>query len=113
MIPLVGSGLILLPWAALRYLMNAKLQALGLVLIWICVWATRTLLEPRLVGRHLQLPTALSFFAAILGASVWGLKGLILFPVLSAVLVGFLTVDQRDRQPLSQRRPSGRENSLF
>lgn len=113
MVPLVGSGLILLPWAALRYLMDAKLQALGLVLIWVCVWATRTVLEPRLVGRYLQLPTALSFFAAILGASVWGLKGLILFPVLSAVIVGFLTTDRRDRQPLTRRRSSGRENSLF
>ena len=91
LLPLVGSGLMLLPWAAIRLLMGDQLQALGLVLIWICVWTTRTVMEPKLVGRQLQLPSAISFFAAILGAKVWGLKGLILFPVLAAVAISFLS----------------------
>lgn len=90
LLPLVGSGLMLLPWAAVRFLLGEQLQALGLVLIWLCVWTTRTVMEPKLVGRQLQLPSAISFFAAILGAKLWGLKGLILFPVLAAVAVSFL-----------------------
>ncbi len=91
LLPLVGSGLILLPWAGVRLLLGDQLQTIGLLLIWLCVWTTRTVLEPRLVGRQLQLPTALSFFAAILGAQLWGMKGLILFPVLAAVAVSFLS----------------------
>lgn len=91
LLPLVGSGLMLLPWAAVRFLLGEQLQALGLVLIWLCVWTTRTVLEPRLIGRQLQLPSAISFFAAILGAKLWGLKGLVLFPVLAAVAISFLT----------------------
>ena len=59
LLPLVGSGLMLLPWAAIRLLMGYQLQALGLVLIWICVWTTRTVMEPKLVGRQLQLPSAI------------------------------------------------------
>lgn len=90
LLPLVGSGLMLLPWAAVRFLLGSQLQALGLVLLWLCVWTTRTVMEPRLVGRQLQLPSAISFFAAILGAKLWGLKGLILFPVLAAVAISFL-----------------------
>ena len=91
LLPLVGSGLMLLPWAVVRFLLGDQLQALGLVLIWLFVWTTRTVMEPKLVGRQLQLPTAISFFAAILGAKLWGLKGLILFPVLAAVSISLLS----------------------
>lgn len=84
LLPMVGSGLVLLPWAALRWLTEGRAAALGLALLWLAVWLTRTLLEPKLVGRHLQIPTALSFFAALLGAKLWGIKGFILCPVLAA-----------------------------
>jgi predicted PurR-regulated permease PerM len=90
LVPLVGSGLVLLPWCGLLLLQGHKLTALGLGLLWLCVWATRTLLEPKLVGRQLQLPAALSLLSAILGAKLWGLRGLILFPVLASVLVSLL-----------------------
>ncbi len=107
LIPLVGSGLLLLPWAAVQLLTGHTAQAAGLALLWACVWLTRTLLEPKMVGRQLQLPTAVSFLAAILGARLWGLKGLILFPVLAAVAVGLLgrertpSVKERGHTPLS------------
>ena len=86
---MIGSGLILLPWALVCLLVGERLPALGLGLLWLFVWLTRTLLEPRLVGRQLQLPTALSFLTAVLGLQLWGLKGLILFPVLAAAAVSF------------------------
>ncbi|MDD7222595.1 MAG: AI-2E family transporter [Eubacteriales bacterium] len=89
LLPMIGSGLILLPWALVCLLLGEHLPALGLGLLWLCVWLTRTLLEPRLVGRQLQLPTAISFLTAVLGLRLWGLKGLILFPVLAAAAVSF------------------------
>lgn len=95
LVPLVGSGLILLPWAGINWLLTNRAQCFALLLIWISVWLTRTILEPKLVGRHLELPTALSLFAAILGAKLWGIKGLILLPVVSAAL---LTLFQSDSQ---------------
>lgn len=101
MVPLVGSGIILLPWAAARFLLGHPVQAVGLVLLWFCAWFTRTVLEPRLVGHQLQLPTAISFLAAIVGANVWGLKGLILFPVLAAVVIGLLSREKKGAAPKS------------
>lgn len=94
LLPLIGSGLILLPWALIRLLLGERIQALGFGLLWLCVWLSRTLLEPKLVGQQLQLPTAVSFFAAILGLRLWGFKGLILFPILAAVAVSLLPQDR-------------------
>lgn len=88
-VPLVGSGLILLPWAMIRLLLGHKPQALALALLWLCVWGTRTILEPRFVGEKLQLPGAISLFSAVLGVSAFGFQGLVLFPILAAVLTAF------------------------
>lgn len=90
LIPLIGSGLILLPWAGISFLSGSTAFALGLVLLWALAWGTRTILEPKLVGKHLQLPGAVSLFSAVLGASVWGFKGLILFPVLTSAAAALL-----------------------
>lgn len=94
LLPMIGSGLVLLPWAALRLLTEGQTAALGMALLWLAVWLTRTLLEPKLVGQHLQIPTTLSFFAALLGAKLWGVKGFILCPVLAAVALELLHTNQ-------------------
>ncbi len=95
-IPMIGSGLILLPWAGALYLMHQPVRSLGILLLWAVVWSSRALLEPKLVGNHLQLPTCLSLLSALLGAKLWGFKGLILFPVLAAVLISYLPTDTTD-----------------
>ena len=106
LVPLVGSGLILLPWAGVSWFLSNRSQCVALIVIWICVWLTRTILEPKLVGRHLELPTALSLFAAVLGAKLWGIKGLILLPVLSAALLTFFQNDgQKAGAELAEPEP--------
>lgn len=95
LIPLVGSGLILVPWAVLCLIGGEHLCAAGLFILWVCVWLTRTLLEPKLVGARLQLPSAVSLLSAILGVRLFGLKGLILFPVFTAVAIGLFQNEKR------------------
>lgn len=95
MIPFIGAGLILLPWAAGHFLSGNRMLAISLLLLWGIVWITRTMLEPRLVGNQLQLPSAISFLSAVIGIKIWGLKGLILFPVLTAV---FITVFSQEKK---------------
>lgn len=95
-IPMIGSGLVLIPWAGALYIMQQPVMALGIFLLWIVAWSTRAFLEPKLVGNHLHLPTCLSLLSALLGAKLWGLKGLILFPVLTAVLISYLPNDSPD-----------------
>ena len=97
LLPMIGSGLILLPWALIQWILGNQISALGLFSLWLCVWLTRTLLEPKLIGHQLQLPTALAFLTGVLGLRLWGFKGLILFPVLSAVAVSLLP--KKNAQP--------------
>lgn len=89
-IPMIGSGLVLIPWSGALYLMHQPVKSLGIFLLWLVAWATRAFLEPKLVGIHLHLPTCLSLLSALIGVKLWGFKGLILFPVLTAVLLSYL-----------------------
>lgn len=95
-IPMIGSGLVLIPWAGALYLMHQPVNALAIFLLWIVAWATRAFLEPKLVGNRLHLPTCLSLLSALLGAKLWGFKGLILFPVLAAVCISYFPTDPPD-----------------
>lgn len=89
-VPLLGSGAVLAPWALVSFLQGQKLRALGLLLTWAAALVTRTVLEPRFVGKHLGLDPLLTLLALYMGCRFWGLPGMILAPLLaSAVKTAF------------------------
>lgn len=83
-IPILGTGTVLLPWALVWLLQGEGLRALGLAAIYGTTLLTRTVLEPRLVGRHLGLDPLLTLVFLYLGYRFWGLLGMILAPMLAA-----------------------------
>ncbi len=46
---------------------------------------TDTVARPYLVGKRVELPMFVLFFALLGGAEVWGIKGILLGPILAAV----------------------------
>ena len=82
-VPLLGTGTVLLPWALVRYLQGSHLQAVGLLGIYGAAFLTRTVLEPRLVGRHLGLDPLMTLLTLYLGYRFWGFLGMILAPILA------------------------------
>ena len=82
--PLLGTGAVLLPWAALLWLEGHTLRALGVCLLTLVCWLTRTMLEPRLVGKQAGLSPFFTLLAMYLGLQCFGLPGLIGVPVAAA-----------------------------
>ncbi len=85
-VPLLGTGTILLPWALVRFLQQDPFQAVGLVCIYGVSMLTRTVLEPRLVGKQLGLDPLVTLFFLYIGYRFWGIWGMILAPVLAAAV---------------------------
>lgn len=85
-VPMLGTGTVLIPWAIVEFLGGSSGTALGLLLIYGCALVTRTVLEPKLVGRHLGLDPLLTLLFLYLGYRFWGLGGMILFPILAAAV---------------------------
>ena len=86
-LPLIGSGLILLPWALLWWLQGEGTRALALTALWALSAAVRTALEPRLVGRQAGASPLVTLLVMYAGLQWFGVGGLILGPVaLSAAM---------------------------
>ncbi len=85
-VPLLGTGTVLVPWAAVCLIQRQHLRSVGLLCIYGASFLTRTVLEPRLVGRHLGLDPLVTLLFLYLGYRFWGLLGMLLAPMLVAAI---------------------------
>lgn len=94
--PVLGTGTVLLPWALISYLQGDRARAVGMAAIYLVISLTRSMLEPKLVGRHLGLDPLVTLIALYVGYKLWGLAGMILSPLLAVTMVQLLP-GQRNR----------------
>lgn len=93
-VPVLGTGTVLLPWAAVSLLQQQTLRAVGLVCLWGVSAITRTVLEPRVVGRHLGLDPLLTLVAMYTGFCFWGIGGMLLTPILASAVKSAVTIQE-------------------
>ncbi len=85
-LPVFGTGTVLLPWAAARFLLGEGGPALALVGCWAGTNLVRNCLQARLLGGQIGLSPIASLLAVYVGWRLCGVGGMLLFPVLLAVL---------------------------
>ena len=84
-VPMLGTGTVLLPWALFQFLQAKTYKGVGLCLIFLTTFLLRAFLEPRLVGKQMGLDPLMALIAIYLGFQIWGIFGMLLFPMLGAV----------------------------
>lgn len=82
-VPMLGTGTVLVPWAVVSLIRGEHVRAIGLLCIFGAAMTTRTVLEPRLLGRQLGLDPLLTLLALYVGYRFWGLLGMIAAPILA------------------------------
>ncbi|MBQ6851528.1 MAG: AI-2E family transporter [Oscillospiraceae bacterium] len=85
-VPVLGTGTVLIPWAVIAVLQSQPLRALGLVCTYIAAFLTRTVLEPRLVGKHLGLDPLVTLVFFYVGYKFWGILGMLTAPLLATAV---------------------------
>ena len=88
--PVLGAGTVLIPWSLICFLQGDHLLAFGLLGLYAAAAVTRTVLEPRLVGRQLGLDPLVTLLALYAGFKLFGLGGMILSPILAVTTVQLL-----------------------
>ena len=84
--PILGTGTVLVPWAVVEFLRQQPWMAAGLLALYAVTLVSRTVLEPRLVGRQVGLDPLVILFAMYAGLQLLGFWGLILGPLLAAAI---------------------------
>ncbi len=82
-LPVLGTGTVLLPWAAVCFLQGDGGRGVGLLGIYAVITLTRSILEPKLLGRQLGLDPLVTLMVMYAGFRLWGIGGMILAPLLT------------------------------
>lgn len=86
LLPILGVGTILLPWAVVAFFQKNFYLGFGLCVLYLAILILRQVLEPRLVGKSLGLHPLLALFAAYVGWQLLGFWGMALGPVAALLL---------------------------
>ena len=80
-LPVLGVGTALLPWAIFRLLGGNTWGGVGLILLYAVITVVRQITEPHLVGKSIGLHPLVTLFAFFAGMKLFGLWGIIKGPV--------------------------------
>lgn len=80
-VPVLGTGTVLLPWALVCLIQKQSLRAIGLLLTYGAAMLSRSVLEPRLVGKQLGLDPLVTLLCLYVGFQLWGIVGMLLSPL--------------------------------
>lgn len=97
-LPLIGAGAVLLPWAAVELVKGNVGLGVGLIALWATVTAIRQIAEPKIVGSSLGMPTIVALAASFVGLRLSGVGGALFFPLFAALAFSMI------RNELSQKR---------
>ena len=84
-LPVVGSGLIIVPWAIISFIIGDIGIGIGLFILWTVLCIVRQIIEPKIVGNSVGMHPFLTLFAMLAGNFIYGGIGILLLPVTIAL----------------------------
>lgn len=80
-IPVLGTGTVLVPWALYSLITGDYPLGIGLLVIYVCITVIRQIIEPKLVATQLGIPPFATIMAMYIGSRIFGFIGLFLLPI--------------------------------
>ena len=85
-IPVLGTGTVVLPWAAYSFITGNIGMGIGLLVLYATVTVIRQIVEPKLVAGQLGLPPFVTLIAMYLGLKIIGVLGVFVLPIIAIML---------------------------
>jgi sporulation integral membrane protein YtvI len=85
-LPVLGVGTVLVPWAVVALLQKNHRLGIGLLILYFAVTVIRQVLEPRLIGKSLGLHPLCTLLAGYAGWKLFGVLGMALGPIAALFL---------------------------
>lgn len=80
-LPVLGTGGVMIPWVIITALQGDYPLALGLLCVYLAVTVIRNIIEPKIVGSQIGLHPVLTLCSLFVGAQLFGILGLFGFPI--------------------------------
>ncbi len=85
-LPAIGVGIVLIPWAISLYLLGNAKKALSLLIVYAVVTIVRQLAEPHIIGASFGIHPLLSLVSLFVGYKLFGIIGMLASPILALFL---------------------------
>ena len=72
-VPILGTGTVLIPWALYCLLSGDVSLAVGIFIMYVCITSIRQVIEPKLVSAQLGLPPFATIIAMYVGSQIFGI----------------------------------------
>lgn len=80
-LPVLGTGSVLVPWAVISAAMGNYLLAVGLVVLFLFITAFRKMVEPKIIGNSIGLSPLSTLISLWVGFKLVGVIGVFLGPI--------------------------------
>lgn len=90
LVPVLGTGTVLIPWAIISLLSGKYFFAAGLIIIYAIVFLIRRLSEPKIVSTQIGLSPLMTLISVYAGYKLIGLSGMIFGPILAIIIINFI-----------------------
>lgn len=90
-LPVLGTGGVLVPWALYNLLVGNTRLAISLVILYMIVFIVRQFIEPKIVSQQIGLHPLVTLTAMYIGLKLFGFLGMIFGPITVLVLKNVLS----------------------
>ena len=97
MLPFLGTGTVLIPWAVFKLLSGDIRYAVGLVILYLVTQLVRRIIEPKLVGDSIGMNPLATLIFMYIGYRVGGVLGMIMAVPIGAIVLNFYKAGAFDR----------------
>ncbi len=87
-LPVLGTGTVLIPWALISILLGEIPKGIGLLVLYAIITVVRNIIEPRIIGARIGLHPLVTLIAMYLGLHLFGVVGMLLLPLIVILLKG-------------------------
>lgn len=100
MLPILGSGAVLLPWSIVCFLIGDAGFGWGLLVIYAAAAVIRQIAEPRLVGKGIGIHPLVALLSTYAGLRLFGFFGMVIGPFLAFIILRVFSSSEIDDTPI-------------
>lgn len=85
-LPVLGTGTFMIPWAVYSLIIGDIGLAIGLFVIYAVIYIVRQIIEPKIVGGTVGLPPFITLMGMYVGSQLFGFIGIFLVPIMIIIV---------------------------
>ncbi len=113
-LPILGSGIVFIPWAIIKLLNGNIYTAAVLITIYLICQIIREVLEPKLIGNRLGIKPLFTLISMYIGVKLFSISGFILGPIgLMIIMTVYKVINERAEETKSSEYSDGAEDISY